>query len=84
MKFEYIERALETVYGATIVEYENGVMAIAEPLSIFVTHDLYLTASVSNMVFLNMQFKSVFACVRYLIRNSIEIYKGALRNVNHV
>lgn len=84
MKFEYIERTLEMIYDATIVEYENGVMAISEPLSIFVTHDLYLTVSVNGLVFLNMQFKSVFACVRYLIRNSVEIYKGALRNVNHV
>ena len=84
MKFSYIERTLEMVYDATIVEMDGGILAIAEPLSITVTHDLYLIASVNGVVFLNIQFKSVFACVRYLIRNSTEIYKSALRNVNHV
>lgn len=84
MKFSYIERTLETVYDATIVEMDGGILAIAEPLSITVTHDLYLVASVNGVVFLNIPFKSVFACVRYLIRNSTEIYKSALRNVNHV
>ena len=72
------------VYDATIVEMDGGILAITEPLSITVTHDLYLIASVNGVVFLNIQFKSVFACVRYLIRNSTEIYKSALRNVNHV
>ena len=72
------------VYDATIVELDGGILAITEPLSITVTHDLYLIASVNGVVFLNIQFKSVFACVRYLIRNSTEIYKSALRNVNHV
>ena len=84
MKFSYIERTLEIVYDATIVEMDGGILAITEPLSITVTHDLYLIASVNGVVFLNIQFKSVFACVRYLIRNSTEIYKSALRNVNHV
>lgn len=84
MKFKYVEKTLETVYGATLVEYEDGVKAIADALTIYVTRDLYLTASVNGLVFSNMQFKSVFACVRYLIHNSSEIYKGALRNVNHV
>lgn len=84
MKFKYIERTLETVYDATIVEMDGGILAIAEPLSITVTHDLYLVASINGVVFLNITFKSVFACVRYLIRNSTEIYKSALRNVNHV
>ena len=84
MKFKYIEQTLESVYDATIVEMDGGILAIAEPLSITVTHDLYLVASVNGTVFLNIQFKSVFACVRYLIRNSTEIYKSALRNVNHV
>ena len=84
MKFSYIERTLEMVYDATIVEMDGGILAITEPLSITVTHDLYLIASVNGVVFLNIQFKSVFACVRYLIRNSTEIYKSALRNVNHV
>ena len=84
MKFKYIEQTLESVYDATIVETDEGIIAIAEPLSIAVTHDLYLSMSVNRVVFLNIQFKSVFACVRYLIRNSTEIYKSALRNVNHV
>lgn len=84
MKFKYIEQALETVYDATVVEMEGGIVAIAEPISFSVTHDLYLMASVNGVVFLNIQFKSVFACVRYLIRNSTEVYKSALRNVNHV
>lgn len=84
MKFKYIERTLEMFYDADLVWYEDGVKAIDGPLLIIVTHDLYLTASVNGVVFLNMKFKSVFACVRYLIYNSTEIYKGALRNVNHV
>lgn len=84
MKFSYIEKTLETVYDAAIVETDEGIIGIAEPLSIAVTRDLYLAMSVNGVVFLNIQFKSVFACVRYLIRNSTEIYKSALRNVNHV
>lgn len=84
MKFEYIERALEKLYGATIIEYEDGVSGRAESLSFFITHDLYLTISVNDIVFRNVQFKSVFECVRYLIRNNTEIYREALRNVNHV
>lgn len=84
MKFKYIERALEMVYGATLIEYEDGVLGRAESLTFFITHDLYLTISVNDIVFRNVQFKSVFECVRYLIRNSTEIYREALRNVNHV
>lgn len=84
MKFKYIERTLETVYDAFLVEYEDGILGHAESLSFFVTHDLYLTVSVNDVVFLNRQFKSVFECVRYLIRYSNEIYKDALRNLNHV